>query len=525
MGRTRRFAPAWLPLLLAIGLPALAESPARPGGLAEAGERTAEALAHAATGLALSPDGRPSKAAAAALEEALRIDPLSRRAWRMLERQFCGPAGAHRRADVLAREARAFGTRSDWRRALSAGVAAEDEAIVREAVAALAAGVREANATRDSAADLGAAALALCRLGEGADALHPFRRYLALARDPSLVPPAQAPRTFAACARALAAAPAASEEDRLRAAEDFARLFRDAVLPCSPALRAEAFLAAAMPWSVSDDPAAKRLFRRLALDALRADPGQAETALFLALDDPPGGGGTEDGADKPSLADTLAKIDAFAARPEAAGLGYSFALAKALAAAHRADGADAAAATNALAAAEAAWAAARAGEPLPASHAAFRFETMLALGLETEALARAVAELPQDLRGLDPVFANNLAYTLACAGGDLDLAQRLADRSLAARPESPETLDTVGWILHLQGQEEDALEMLRRSIGLVDAEDPGSAEVFDHAGDVLAALGRLAEARAAWTHALSLALSDAIRAKLAGGTGKDAPGK
>ena len=514
MGRTRRSAPAWLPLLLAIGLPAFAEDPVRSGGIAEADERTAEALAHAATGLALSPDGRPDAAAAAALEEAIRLDPLSREPWKLLERQFRGPAGARRRAELLAREARAFGTRSDWRRALSAGVAAENEAIVREAVAALVSGVRESNATRDSAADLGAAAFALCRLGAGADAIHPFRRYLALARKKRLVPGTEAPRTFAACVRALAGAPADSAEERLLAAEGFFRLFRDAEIPCTPERRAAALVRAAAPFAASDDPAARALFRDMALAALRIEPADARAALFLALEAADKEGGAPDADAAPSLPDTFSKIDAFAARPEAAGLGYSFALAKAAAAAHRVAEADAAAATNALAEAEAAWAAERPGEALPAAHAAFRLELMLSLGLGAEALEGALAALPEDLRGLDPVFANNLAYTLACEGGDLDLAQRLADRSLAARPDSPETLDTVGWILHLQGQDEDALETLRRSLGLVDAKDPANADVFDHLGDVLSALGRDAEALAARAHAAALAPTDERRAKL-----------
>ena len=515
MDSASRLAAAWPPLLLAVCLSASAEGPVRPGVLAEADERTAEALAHAATGLVLSPGRAGDAAAIASLEEAIRLEPLARRPYRLLERRLRGPADARRRADLLAREARAFGTRGDWRRALSAAVAAEDEAVAREAVAALSAGVRAENATRDSAADLAASAIALCRLGAGADAVHPFRRYLALARSETLAPPSEVARAFAACVRAVGRAPADSAAERLHAASALFRLFRDSPLPGKPEERAEALAAGGAPFAASDDPAARALFREMALASLRLDPFAPPTALFVALEAADEGA---DGGDAPDasedFADTLAKIDAFAARPEAAGLGHAFALAAAFAAAHRSTGPETAAATNALARAEALWAAERPGEPLPARYAELRFEILLDAGLGAEALDGALAVLPEDLRGLDPVFANNLAYTLACEGGDLDLAQRLADRSLAARPGSPETLDTVGWILHLQGQEEDALEMLGRAIKLVDAKDPHDADVFDHLGDVLSALGRDTEARAAWTHAAALAPTDERRAKL-----------
>ncbi len=519
MGSTRRFVPALAPLLFALALPAAAEEAAvKPGLVAGEDEPLAEALAHAARGLLLSSGrGEAGEDAIAAFEEAVRLDPLSRSPWRLLERRLAGPGRAKDRALLLAREARAFGARSDWRRALSAAVAADDAALVHEAVAALAAGVREGNATRESAADLGAAAIALCRIGEGADALHPFRRYLALAAaTPRLAPPPQVLATFDAAMRALAGAPAPSAAERVRAADAIFRLFRDAPLACTAQERADALVHAGAPFSEAGDPGSRGLFRAMTLAALRLDPANAPAALFLAADaaleeDEKHG---PDPAPEPSLEESLELVDAFAARPEAAGLGYSFELARAFVASGHQDGPRADVATNALARAEARWREEHPGEPLPAGHAAFRLELLLELGLGAEAIADAVASLPDDLRGLDPAFANNLAYTLATEGGDLDLAARLADRSLAQRPGSPETLDTLGWILHLQGEEEEALEMILRSIKRLDGKDPGSAEVYDHAGDVLAALGRGAEASAAWLHAYRLAPSDRLADKL-----------
>ena len=519
MGSARRFVPALAPLLLALAAPAPAADPAKPGDLAGADETLAEALAHAARGLLLSSGGGPEAdaAATAAFEEAVRLDPLSRAPWRQLEKRFAGPGRARERAALLAREARAFGGRSDWRRALAAAVSADDAALVREAVAALAAGVRPENATRESAADLGAAALALCKVGEGADAVHPFRRYLAIAvSSPRLVAPPQALATFGAAMRALAAAPAGSAAERVQAANALFRLFRESPPAATAQERSDVLVHAGAAFAEPGDPASRELFRTMTLEALRLAPANAAAALFLALDaaEEEAGKDADGDAPPPSPERTFAKIDAFAARPEAAGLGYSFELARAIAARGFRGGPDADEATNSLARAEARWRAEHPGEPLPAGHAAFRLEMFLDLGLSAEAVEGAVAALPDDLRGLDPAFANNLAYTLATEGGDLELAARLADRSLALRPDSPETLDTLGWILHLQGEEEEALEMLMRSIKRLDAKDPDSAEVYDHAGDVLAALGRDAEAVAAWVHAHDLAPSPALAEKL-----------
>ena len=519
MGSTRRFVPALAPLLFALALSAPAEEAAKPGDLAGADETLAEALANAAKGLSLLPAaGGDDAAAVSAFEEAVRLDPLSRAPWRLLEKRLAGSERTRERAALLAREARAFGGRADWRRALAAAVAAGDAALVREAVAALSAGVRADNASRESVADLGAASIALCKIGEGADAIHPFRRYLALAAaTPRLAPPPEVLATFGASMRALAAAPAVSAAERVHAANALFRLFRDAPLVCAAQERSDVLVHAGAAFAEFGDPASRELFRAMTLEALRLAPANAAAALFLALDAAEEKVEAADGdspAPPPALERTLAKIDAFAARPEAAGLGYSFELARAIAARGFRGGPDADEATNSLSRAESRWHAEHPGEPLPDGHAAFRLELFLDLGLGAEALEGAVASLPDDLRGLDPAFANNLAYTLATEGGDLELAARLADRSLALRPDSPETLDTLGWILHLQGEEEEALEAILRSIKRIDPKAADSWEVYDHAGDILAALGRDAEAVAAWVHAHGLVPSPALADKL-----------
>lgn len=506
MGRARRRA-AWLPLLLAFGLSARAEVPVRSGELPEPEERHAEALANAARGLVLSGAPETGAAARAAFEAAIRLDPFSRSPYRLLARHLSSAGRTADLAALAARTARTFGARTDWRRALALAVAARESGLAREASAALSARARAQPSDPDSAADLAAVALAMCRLGEGADAAPPFRLYLRRAADPAIVPADEPPRVFSFCIRALLSGSDDAEAEILRAAGTLFELFRDAPLPCPPTERADALSDAIA--ALSGKPAATGLLRRMAIEGLRLVPSDYPLATVLAIR----GVGPADPTDA-GRPDTPALLSAFAARPEAAGLGYSFALARAVCETMNGSGPDAAAATNALAEAEAAWRAEHPGEPLPPDHAAIRLELLSRLGLGAVAVADALAGLPEDLRGLDPSFANNLAYTLACEGGDLDLALRLSDRSLALDPDSPEAQDTLGWIFHLRGDDDEALEMLMRAVRRSAELDRRSAELYDHLGDVLAALGRETEAVAAWSAASFLEPSGVSAGKL-----------
>ena len=116
------------------------------------------------------------------------------------------------------------------------------------------------------------------------------------------------------------------------------------------------------------------------------------------------------------------------------------------------------------------------------------------------------------------VALNNLAYGLAVrkgdAAGSLDYAER-AMRLSGGR--SPEIADTLAWVQHLLGRDAEAAATLAR---LVKAE-PAQAAYRLHYASVLAALGRLDEARAELKEAVrldaALDKSDevtALRAKL-----------
>lgn len=64
----------------------------------------------------------------------------------------------------------------------------------------------------------------------------------------------------------------------------------------------------------------------------------------------------------------------------------------------------------------------------------------------------------------DPLNKNNLAYTYAELGTDLDYARELAESALLAHPNDPAFLDTMGWVLYKQGDREAAIEYLAAAL-------------------------------------------------------------
>ena len=129
-----------------------------------------------------------------------------------------------------------------------------------------------------------------------------------------------------------------------------------------------------------------------------------------------------------------------------------------------------------------------------------------AAGSVDAAIARYRAILD---RSPDSVLAlNNLAYLLAVKKGDLRTAQPLAERAHQLAPASGEIADTLGWILHIGGHGQRALELLTRASQLA----PRNAEIQWHLAQVLGALGRGPEAAAALQAAIALDASLAERA-------------
>jgi tetratricopeptide (TPR) repeat protein len=110
-------------------------------------------------------------------------------------------------------------------------------------------------------------------------------------------------------------------------------------------------------------------------------------------------------------------------------------------------------------------------------------------------VSRALRELKAvvRLRPDDPAAVNAYAYTLADHAKHLRLARRLIETAHAAAPKNAAILDSFGWVLFRQGQDERALTYLNEAYA-----GDRSGDLAAHLGEVLWRLGREAEARRIW---------------------------
>ncbi len=92
---------------------------------------------------------------------------------------------------------------------------------------------------------------------------------------------------------------------------------------------------------------------------------------------------------------------------------------------------------------------------------------------------------------------NALGYTLADRNQRLPEARTLIETAHKLAPEDPFILDSLGWVLHRLGQNQEALGYLQRSFEL-----RPDGEIAAHLGEVLWLLGRQDEARKLWADAL-----------------------
>ena len=110
-----------------------------------------------------------------------------------------------------------------------------------------------------------------------------------------------------------------------------------------------------------------------------------------------------------------------------------------------------------------------------------------------------------------PPALNYLGYMWAERGTNLVRARDMIERALKADPTNAAYLDSLGWVLFKQGDAQAALEPIRKSIELNDEPD---ATLFDHLGDIYAALHQREKAREAWRKALAIEPSKTIEQKL-----------
>lgn len=108
----------------------------------------------------------------------------------------------------------------------------------------------------------------------------------------------------------------------------------------------------------------------------------------------------------------------------------------------------------------------------------------------------AVEVFPQNILAL-----NNYAYYLALRGVKLDRAIEMGAKVVELAPGEANFEDTYAWALHRAGEHEEALTWIE--LALHHEGDRPGATVLEHAGDILKALGRTAEARERWNAALN----------------------
>jgi tetratricopeptide (TPR) repeat protein len=98
-------------------------------------------------------------------------------------------------------------------------------------------------------------------------------------------------------------------------------------------------------------------------------------------------------------------------------------------------------------------------------------------------------------------------------GMKLDQARELIEKALKAEPKNAAYLDSLGWVLFKLNRPKDALPYILQAVELSKKEDE-DATLYEHLGDVYAALNETAKAREAWNKSLSLEPNDEVRKKL-----------
>jgi tetratricopeptide (TPR) repeat protein len=142
-------------------------------------------------------------------------------------------------------------------------------------------------------------------------------------------------------------------------------------------------------------------------------------------------------------------------------------------------------------------------------------EPIMFLGamLETagrSAEAKAKYQRVLELRPDNPFVLNNIAFSLAQTGGDLDEALRLARRALQKAPGHPTLTDTLGWIYLKKGMTDTAVQTFSNLV----RQQPQDPTFRYHLGIAFLEKGEKAKAKHEFESALSNQPSPADELKL-----------
>lgn len=109
-----------------------------------------------------------------------------------------------------------------------------------------------------------------------------------------------------------------------------------------------------------------------------------------------------------------------------------------------------------------------------------------------------------------PDVSNYLGYSWIERGQNTIEALELVETAAAARPNSGEILDSLGWAHYKLGDYEEAVKHLERATELV----PASVEINEHLGDAYWRVGRRLEAGFQWKRILKLGVTEEDRTRI-----------
>ncbi|HTL56864.1 MAG TPA: tetratricopeptide repeat protein [Candidatus Limnocylindrales bacterium] len=110
-----------------------------------------------------------------------------------------------------------------------------------------------------------------------------------------------------------------------------------------------------------------------------------------------------------------------------------------------------------------------------------------------------------------PEAQNYLGYMWAEHGIKLDKARELIEKAVKAEPKNAAYLDSLGWVLFKLDKPQEALNYVLKAVALTEEPD---ATLYEHLGDIYAALSQPEKAREAWTKSLAVEPNDAVKKKL-----------
>lgn len=132
------------------------------------------------------------------------------------------------------------------------------------------------------------------------------------------------------------------------------------------------------------------------------------------------------------------------------------------------------------------------------------------MGNRTEAIATMERIIANDPENADAL--NYVGYTLADEGRDLERAKVLVENAMKQKPGNGAITDSLAWVLYKQGEYAAAWKQIQIAVDL----HGDDAVLWEHYGDIAAALKKNKAAAKAWNKALTMKPKDpaAIRAKL-----------